>query len=86
MVIGFVRLAAYDATADRWEILLEADPGGSLPLLTVYDPVNRRLVGWSRGGSVDGAVVAFDLETRQWTVLLDWSEGQPAPAGATLRP
>jgi hypothetical protein len=82
------RLAAYDATADRWEILIEADsPGDSLPLLSAYDPVNGRLVGLGGGGTVgQGAVVAFDLETRQWTVLLDWSEEQPAPAGATQRP
>jgi hypothetical protein len=81
------RLAAYDATADRWQILIEADFPDFLPSLSVYDPVNGRLVGWGRGGTVgQGAVVAFDLETRQWTVLLDWSEAQPAPAGATQRP
>jgi hypothetical protein len=81
------RLAAYDATADRWEILIETDFPDFLPNLSVYDPVNGRLVGLGSGGTVgQGAVVAFDLETRQWTVLLDWSEEQPAPAGATQRP
>jgi len=58
-------LTAYDASADRWEILagpetLWEDPPG----VEVYDAVNRRLVGWGRG------VVAFDLTTREWTVLL----------------
>ena len=54
--------------------------GHSLPHPLVYDPVNERLVGWDRGGIVDqGAVIAFDLATREWTVLLDASEGQPAP-------
>ncbi|MCU0478353.1 MAG: hypothetical protein MUE92_06390 [Chloroflexi bacterium] len=81
------RLASYDAIADRWEILIESDFPDFLPVLSVYDPVNGRLVGVGSGGTVgQGAVVAFDLETRQWTVLLDWSEEQPAPAGATLRP
>ncbi len=66
-----MRLAAYDATADRWEILAEADPGGSLPLPLVYDPVNRRLVGLGQGGVADrGGVVAFDPATRTWTQLL----------------
>jgi len=71
------RLAAYDATGDRWEILVEAGPGeGWWPLDVVYDPVNRRLVA---GREVEGAVVAFDLATREWTVLLEPSEGQAAP-------
>jgi hypothetical protein len=73
-----MRLAAYDATADRWEILAEADPGGSLPIPMVYDPVNRRLVGLGRGGIVDrGGVVAFDLVTRTWTELLASSTPSP---------
>ena len=46
VVIGDVPLAAYDATADRWEILAEADPVGRGVPSTVYDPVNGRLVGW----------------------------------------
>ncbi len=88
VVAGIGRWGAYDATADSWEILIEAaPPGDRLPLLSVYDPVNGRLVGWGQGGTVgQGAGVAFDLEPRKWTVLLDWSEVQPAPARATLRP
>jgi hypothetical protein len=66
-------LAAYDATADRWEVLarpaeLQANP-------SVYDPVNGRLVGFGR----EGDVVAFDLVAREWTVLLEPGDGQPAP-------
>jgi hypothetical protein len=71
------RLAEYDATGDRWEILTEAGPGMEWwPLDMVYDPVNRRLVGGLGG---EGAVVAFDLATREWTVLLEPTEGQPTP-------
>jgi len=79
------RLAAYDATADRWEILLEAGPGGpSLYDPMAYDPLNRRFVGLDQ--YLPGAVVAFDLVTREWTVLLDqdptvapWPRPTPAP-------
>jgi hypothetical protein len=70
VVIGNVRLAAYDATADRWEIVAggEGAPARMWPLEgTVYDPVNRRLL--SLVG--DGGVVAFDLATNRWTVLLE---------------
>jgi hypothetical protein len=71
------RLTEYDATGDRWEILTEAGPGVEWwPLDMVYDAVNRRLVGGLGGG---GAVVAFDLASRQWTVLLEPTEGQPTP-------
>ncbi len=82
VVIGDVRLAAYDATADRWEILAEADPDRSegFPLPAVYDPVNGRLVGWRRFATVDqGELFAFDLATREWIVLLEPSERQAAP-------
>jgi hypothetical protein len=53
----------------------------------VYDPINERLVVY--GGNVQtGAewwgpsddVLAFDTRTREWTVLLAASEGQPAPS------
>jgi hypothetical protein len=81
------RLAAYDATADRWEILVEADPGG-VPLLIAYDPLHRRLVGV--GWGEDRPDVAFDPTTREWTVLVDrdpavapWPRPTPAP---TVRP
>jgi hypothetical protein len=62
------RLAAYDATGDRWEILTEAGPSVEWwpSDMLVYDPVNRRLVGLGWGGTV----VAFDLAIREWTVLL----------------
>ena len=77
------RWAAYDATADRWEILVEADPGG-VPLLMAYDPLHRRLVGV--GSGEDRPVVAFDPVTRERTVLLDrdptvvpWPRPTPAP-------
>jgi len=87
VVIGDTRLAAYDAAADRWEILAEVEPGGLLAGPMVFDPVNERLVGWSRrvgikdqGNFVKGdGVASFDLATREWTVLLEPSVGQPAP-------
>ena len=42
----------------------------------VYDPVNGRLVGWRRRdvASRQVGVVAFDLVTREWTVLLEPSK------------
>jgi hypothetical protein len=71
--LGNVRWAAYDAAADRWESL-----GGrsSLPGPMVYDAVNRRLVNIELGGRV----VAFDPASREWSVLLEASEGRPAPS------
>jgi hypothetical protein len=71
-------LTAYDTTEDRWEILAAAEtPVG--PNLMVYDPVNRRLVGWGdQTWGPPGAVAALDLVTGEWTVLLEPSEGQPA--------
>ncbi len=57
------------------------EPGPSLPVPTVYDAVNQRLIGWRLGGAVvQGDVVAFDVATRQWTVLLAPADGQPAPS------
>jgi len=73
-------LTAYDARADRWEILAApetisppTDPWHSAPSVYVYDAVNRRLVGWRVGGNMnqESGVVAFDLTTREWTVLLE---------------
>ena len=73
-------LAAYDAAADRWEVLIDnRDPSVWLPASLVYDPANRRLVGLGRGVIVQGGVVAFDTRTREWTVLLEPGNGQPAP-------
>jgi hypothetical protein len=72
------RWAAYDATADRWEILVDVVRGvGSVPLLMAYDPLHRRLVGV---GSDWGPYVAFDPVTSEWTALLEPGEAQPAPA------
>jgi hypothetical protein len=69
VVISSDQVAAYDATRDRWEILADVDPVEEWwPHDRVYDPVNRRLVGGLGGGST---VVAFDLATREWTVLLE---------------
>jgi len=74
------RLALYDASADRWDTLNEADYGGSLPLSMVYDPVNRRLVGWRAHPMDPGDVIAFDLVHRGRTDLLEPSDGQAAPS------
>ena len=73
VVFNRVPWTAYDAAADRWEVLADADPGGAFPSSMVYDSVNRRLVGL-RGDDV----LAFDTRTREWTVLLEASQGQPA--------
>ncbi len=81
VIIGEVpRLAAYDATADRWEILAEADPDRAVgfQLHAVYDPVNGRLVGWQPLYMHQDDLFAFDLVTREWTVLLAASERQPS--------
>jgi hypothetical protein len=78
VVAGSFKWGAYDATADRWEILFDADPGGLLPGPTVYDPVNRRLLLFGGGIGVSGDLVAFDLVTRDWTVLLESGTGQAA--------
>jgi len=88
--------AAYEATADRWEMQYETpsdEPGvcGTRPECrqandVLYDSVNERLVVY--GGSVytsaegwqdPGDLLAFDTRTREWTVLLEPSERQPAP-------
>jgi hypothetical protein len=76
VIAGSAGWAAYDATADRWEVL--AGPGGSFANPMAYDPVNRRLIGVGQGGiAVQGDVVAFDLATREWTVLLEPSPPVP---------
>jgi hypothetical protein len=72
VVAGAFQWGAYDATADRWEILFDIDPGeGGLPKPAVYDPTNRRLIVFGGGIGVSGDLVAFDLVTREWTVLLE---------------
>jgi len=54
----------------------------------VYDPVNGRLVGREEFAE-DGAagreiwaddVIALDLTTREWIVLLEPAAAQPAPS------
>ena len=89
------QVIAYDAAADRWETLYGTfnwpnacgvRPECRVQPSMVYDPINERLVVY--GGNVHTApewwgpsddVVAFDTRTREWTVLLEASEGQPAP-------
>jgi hypothetical protein len=93
VILGQGHAAAYDATADRWEILYEgstAEDCGTRPEcrqmpFMVHDPVNERLVVY--GGSIwtgsdlvaPDDVLAFDTRTREWTVLLEASPAQPAP-------
>jgi hypothetical protein len=76
-------LAAYDAIADRWEVLIDGadrDPSDWLPSSLVYDAVNQRLIGLGRGVVANqGSVVAFDLVAREWTVLLEAGMGQATP-------
>jgi hypothetical protein len=67
---------AYDATNDRWEILFDAEAGAP----AVYDPVNRRLIVFGGGIGVSGDLVAYDLVSGEWTVLVAPSHGQPAPS------
>ena len=74
VVTGSAGMAAYDAAEDRWEVLV--GPSESYPNPTVFDPVNGRLVGFGW----EGDVVAFDLVTREGTVLLEPVDGQPAPS------
>jgi hypothetical protein len=71
VVTGYPNMCAYDASEDRWEILNERDPSRAVPKPTVYDPVNRRLLVFE---SWLGDVAAFDLVTREWTVLLEREE------------
>jgi hypothetical protein len=47
-----------------------------VPSPSVYDPTNRRLLIF--GVEYVGDLVAFDLVSRELTVLLETSEGQPA--------
>jgi hypothetical protein len=91
VITGNVAAAGYDASANRWEMLVAySKDEGWMPAPTmVYDPVNTRLVGrgpyYNAAGVHVGraAVFAFDPGTRQWTVLLEPGEGQPANTLAT---
>jgi len=75
----------YDATADRWETLAEADATWPYPDWMVYDPLNRRLVGLGRTDGTPnihiapGGVEALDLVTGERTVLLERVGGQAEP-------
>ena len=81
VVFGNAHLAIYDAKADSWEILAKPVSGWPQPIEMVYDAVNRRLVGVVQGSpGLQGAVDAFDLATRGWTVLLEQGTRQPAPS------
>jgi hypothetical protein len=82
------RMAAYEATADRWEYLVGgAEPGQDWATRfgpasqgggDVYDAVNRRLIGGGEGNSL----WAFDPANRQWTVLLEGEAGtEPTDRG-----
>jgi hypothetical protein len=74
---------AYDATADRWEVLPDIWPYWSYPGRMVYDSVNRRLVGLAQdsgmGTGPPGVVEALDLLTGGRRVLLEGVGGQAAP-------
>jgi hypothetical protein len=76
VVVGALQWGVYDATTDQWELLF---PPGADPW---YDAVNWRLIVSDTAGAaipVSGDIVAFDLVTREWTVLLASAEEQPAP-------
>jgi hypothetical protein len=80
------RMFAYDAAADRWDMLIQPTGTGPGELARgigsmVYDPVNDRLVVMVQFDLFRGvdAVVAFDTPTLEWTVLLEPVDGQPAP-------
>lgn len=74
------RVAAYDATANAWEILFDGESGRDRFLRAgnayAFDPLNGRLVvvgglvGTADGWSSTNDVLAFDLRTRSWTTLL----------------
>jgi hypothetical protein len=80
IVAGNYLWAAYDAARDRWEVLFDGGNGG--PMLAaprVFDPVNQRLIVAGGGLGVEGDLVAFDVLTREWTVLLESRWAQPEP-------
>jgi hypothetical protein len=93
VVFGNGRMIAYDATADRWEILQQGSPVvyddvvdlGPNRLsfqdgtFVAYDPVNGRLIGWYRRDADQEGFAAYDLASRQWTVLLEPGKGQATP-------
>jgi len=76
------RVAAYDAANHVWELVFEKACGSASDWLCdtthamTYDPVNERVVvvrgpRWTEAGDVTGGdVLAFDLATRTWLLLL----------------
>jgi hypothetical protein len=75
VIAGAFQWGAYDATTDQWEILFaKPSPAVGYPGPVAYDAVNRRLIVFGTdqtGIPVGGDIVAFDLVTREWTVLLE---------------
>jgi hypothetical protein len=71
---------AYDATADRWEVMPDT---WSHPGRMVYDSVNRRLVGLGMtegmSSTPPGVVEALDLVKGEHLVLLEPGDGLAAP-------
>jgi hypothetical protein len=94
IVFGNGRIIAYDATADRWEILQQGSPvvyADGLDLRpdrpsfqdgkpVAYDPVNRRLIGWNSDDADQEWLAAYDLANHQLTVLVEPGNGQGAPS------
>jgi len=79
VVAGADRWGAYDAAADRWEILFNIDGENRPDAPAVYDPTNRRLIVFGGGIGISGDLVAFDLVNREWTVLLEPGTGRATP-------
>jgi hypothetical protein len=79
VVAGADRWGAYDAAADRWEILFDIDGENRPDAPAVYDPTNRRLIVFGGGIGISGDLVAFDLVNREWTVLLEPGTGRATP-------
>ena len=79
VVAGAFQWGAYDAAADRWEILFDIDGESRPGAPALYDPTNRRLIVFGGGIGVSGDLVAFDLVTREWRVLLEPGTGRATP-------
>jgi hypothetical protein len=67
------RVAAYDASANEWQLLYDAqETGRFFRNLNGYafDPVNGRLIVIGGSSEWPNDIVAFDVATRTWTELL----------------